>query len=61
MTKSKSSKNDGDIGLVSDEYGTHDIELSENKPIKKKPYVIPHAKEQVVKYCVEKMLKMDII
>jgi hypothetical protein len=55
------SKNDEDIGMVADIYGQHDIELSDEKPIKQRPYVIPYAKEQVVKECVEKILKMDII
>ncbi|CAF0859482.1 unnamed protein product [Brachionus calyciflorus] len=55
------SKNDEDIGTVPENFGVHDIELSENKPIRQRPYPIPYAKEQVVKECVEKMLKMNII
>jgi len=55
------SRNDEDIGTVEDKYGLHDVVLNDDKPIKQKPYVIPQAKETVVKDCVEKMLKMNII
>ncbi|CAF1087531.1 unnamed protein product, partial [Brachionus calyciflorus] len=55
------SRNDEDIGTVADKYGLHDVVLNDDKPIKQKPYVIPQARETVVKDCVEKMLKMNII
>ena len=55
------SRNDEDIGTILDRYGQHDIILSNNKPIKQRPYKIPFAKEQVVDECVKKMLKMGII
>jgi hypothetical protein len=38
----------------------HDIELENTKPIRQRPYKIPHAK-QVVNECVDKMLRLNII
>lgn len=61
------TRTDDNIGTLFDIYGTYDIEISENKPIKKRPYTISNAKEKVLKVLkvlkdsVEKMLKMYII
>jgi len=55
------SRNESDIGTVNEEYGTHDIILNNEKPIKQRAYTIPYAKEQVVNDCVTKMLNMGII
>lgn len=56
-----SSRDEYDIGTVKTDYGTHEILLTDNKPIKQRPYKIPFAKEKVVDECVEKMIKMGII
>ena len=55
------SRNDEDIGTVADKFGEHDIQLTEEKPIKQRPYNTPHAKEKIVDESVDKMLKMGII
>ena len=55
------SRSDQDIGQVDEVYGQHDIKLTDDTPIKQRPYKIPYAKEQVVNESVEKMLKMNII
>jgi hypothetical protein len=55
------SKNDEDISSVADKFGCHDIEITNSKPIKQRPYTVPHAKETVVKECIDKMLKMNVI
>ncbi|RNA16921.1 retroviral aspartyl protease family, partial [Brachionus plicatilis] len=55
------SRNEEDIGMLADKYGQHDIELNDPKPIKQRPYLIPFAKEQVVKESIQKMLDMNII
>ena len=55
------SKDDEDLGIVDEKYGYHDIKLENNKPIKQRPYSIPHSKEKVVNECIDKMLKMNII
>ncbi len=55
------SRNDEYIGTVHDRYGTHDIVLLNNKPIKQLPYPKPHAETQVVNENIDKMLKMSII
>ncbi|CAF0985172.1 unnamed protein product [Brachionus calyciflorus] len=52
---------DEDLGIVDEKYGYHDIKLENNKPIKQRPYSIPHSKEKVVNECIDKMLKMNII
>lgn len=55
------SQNDQDIGSVSQEYGTHEINLKSEKAIKQRPYVVPHAKEKIINEQVDKMEKMRVI
>jgi hypothetical protein len=55
------SRNDDDIGLVHESYGVHDIELTHDKPIKQRPYLIPHAKEKIVDELIDRMLRSGVI
>jgi hypothetical protein len=55
------SRNDEDISIVHERFGEHDIELTNPKTIKQRPYQVPHAKEKVIDECVNKMLKMNVI
>lgn len=55
------SKNEEDVGAVSENFGKYDILFMNDKPIKQRPYTIPHAKQKAVDDCIDKMLKMNII
>ena len=55
------SRDDNDIGQVSENYGTHDIKLKSDNPVKQRPYQVPHAKEAIVKQSLEKMLVMKVV
>jgi hypothetical protein len=59
------SRDDEDIETVKDYFGKHEINLTNEKPIKQRPYQIPFAKEKIVDECVDKMLcecvEMNII
>ena len=50
------SKKDEDLGRVDRKYGQHDIKLSNDTPIKQKPYKTPFTKETVIKDAITKML-----
>lgn len=55
------SKEDDEIGKVSDKYCKHDIKFRIDKPIKQRPFNIQYAKQKIVEQCFEKMLKMGIL
>jgi hypothetical protein len=55
------ARTDEDIGRIPDAYGTHEIHITSDVPIKQRPYNTPQAKEKIVKESLEKMLKMNII
>lgn len=55
------SRDDGDIGRVKKEYGVHDIKITNEIPIKQRPYNTPYAKEAIVNESVQKMLQFGII
>jgi hypothetical protein len=55
------SRDDEDIGQISEEYGTHDIQINNAKPITQRAYKTPYFKAQIVKESVDKMMKMNII
>ena len=50
-----------DNGCIPESYGQHVIHLTNNTPIKQRPYNIPQAKEIQVEHALNKMLKMQII
>lgn len=55
------ARNDEDIGRIPDSYGTHEVHITSDIPIKQRPYNTPHAKERIVNESLDKMLKMKII
>lgn len=55
------SRNDEDIGVINEKYGKHDILLTDQTPVRQRPYRIPFAKEKVVEECIEKMIKINVI
>lgn len=55
------SRDDEDIGQIPEKYGTHDIIVTSEVPIKQRAYQTPQAKEEVVKNSINKMLKMSVI
>ena len=55
------SRDDEDLGHVPERYGTHDILLTSEIPIKQRAYTTPQAKDAVVKTSIEKMQKMQVI
>jgi predicted aspartyl protease len=55
------SRNDEDIGKLSDKYGTHDIKLTDETGIHQRAYRTPQAKESIINESIGKMLKMHVI
>ena len=56
------SINAEDVGFIKSELVDHDIKITNDTyPIRQQPFKIPFAKDQVVKECVAKMLKIVII
>jgi hypothetical protein len=55
------ARNDEDIGRIPDSYGTHEVHIASDIPIKQRPYNTPQAKEKIVNESLEKMLKMNFI
>jgi hypothetical protein len=55
------SRSDEDIGKVNPEFGQHDIKLTNDSPIKQRPYRTPFAKEAIIKESIDKMQKMGIV
>ncbi len=46
---------------MTESYGTHDIKLNDENPIKQRPYQVPHAKEATVKNSIDNILKINVI
>jgi hypothetical protein len=55
------SKDSEDIGQAGDQYGKHDIKVTQETPIRQRAYRTPYAKEVVIDKAIEPMLKMGVI